>query len=220
MTIYLYRKICILITIIICFGTLTGCNNEEASDTSDYNVSVDELKTSTKKDLFLPLIDTSSEDKIANEAQKVVENFWSIDLSDANSFINEKGGGNNLEISWLGTKQNFCYVAYVNLQEKSIVGMDRLIQSGGYTVSDVEKETYISAAKNFAQTSLNSDGNIGFCYIPKLPSDVQVSSVLVSFPDEALYVEIASDLSTVGYRFFSDNDALQKFLSERTQKFS
>lgn len=157
---------------------------------------------------------------MVNEAKKVVEDFWSIDLSDANSFINKNEGENNLVISWLGTKQNYCYAAYVNLQEKSIVGMDRLNQSGEHAVSDEAKETYISTAKNFAQTSLNSGGNVGPCYIPKLPSGVEVSSLLVSFPDEALYVEIASDLSTVGYRFFSDDAALQKFLSERTEKFS
>jgi hypothetical protein len=153
------------------------------------------------------------EDKIAT-AKLAIEEIWQTDLTgfEALSQVNNDTIDPYQLISFKSEDNKYFYSVSYDKETDMIVGMDVLVKDDA-AVSVSDKEKYLETATAFARDKLSvSNVEAGSAYLPRIPQNMNARVVIVTFPDAALYVEVESDFSVLGYRFMNDEIALNAYI--------
>lgn len=221
-----------LLVVTCSLGLLTSCTSTAASDIPqtapilNQNLSQpqstpsqeDSLSACIEEGAFLPLLSSLEESTMTREVITALENLWETDLSEVEVFADFSNTTTPYHsVTVMSQDRTVYHSATIDKDRQVIIGMDSLMQNGLVPVDQTNTDYYWEVAKSFVNdTLLVSQAKPEALYLPKFPKDSLPCSVIVTFPAQALYVEIASDSSIVGYRFMENTSALNAFISDYT----
>jgi beta-lactamase regulating signal transducer with metallopeptidase domain len=182
----------------------------------------------------LPSLD---EDVVIETVRRDIEDFFDVSLegipvyiNDLDEFVNE--GTPKRMVAFFSEDVNVrdddtiavntvLYDATIELETRTIIELDSLDHRAKTAADASQTADYIAAAAAVARDklSLSPDGATAVCYLPYEPLSRKKEIadnffVRVVFPEDLFYVEISvADMSPLCYRFFSDADGLDAYLT-------